>query len=177
VIAYLLETPGGAHVDEIWTLDAVQHGDAALLNADSLSANFDWSDHARDILNFLLYYLPSDIVDPSMPLPTNLERLPESVAENRRKEGFLSRKFIAVGHSYGGTSSYVLYLSFPLLFCLIQILGILRTLAALTVPAPFDTLVLVDPQIHMPPNYMGGLSTLQKFVFGALTRRDTWSSK
>jgi hypothetical protein len=101
LILYLLNTPAGALIDEIWVPDAVQHGDSALLNLNVLSAAHDASDDARDILNLLLYYIPSETT--SGDIPTNLVRLPEAVAESRRKDGFLARKLISVGHSFGGS--------------------------------------------------------------------------
>lgn len=33
----LLDAPAGGMVDELWAWDAVQHGDAAVVNAESLS--------------------------------------------------------------------------------------------------------------------------------------------
>jgi hypothetical protein len=39
-------------------LDMVNQGDAAILNQDTLGSTFEWSDNGRDILQFILSYLP-----------------------------------------------------------------------------------------------------------------------
>lgn len=67
----------------------------------------DWSDDARDVLNFLLHFLPSSITGPDVPLPVAL--LPVSLEENtmRMIGVFNDRNLFAVGHSYGGCLWYV----------------------------------------------------------------------
>ena len=37
MLRYLLDAPAGKMVDEVWAWDAVQHGDAAVVNGDGLS--------------------------------------------------------------------------------------------------------------------------------------------
>lgn len=110
-------------IEEIWTWESVQHGDACLINAESLSGiceqelprtlgqvlrlitcAVDWSDNTRDILNFLLHFLPSSAAIPS--LPTHLQRVPISDSEDRKVHGFRDRTFVVIGHSYGGCTSY-----------------------------------------------------------------------
>jgi hypothetical protein len=65
-----------------------------------------WSDHARDILNFILHFLP-EAVSPSA-LPTYLPRVPLEVSSAREKRGFTNRKLVVVGHSFGGCAACVL---------------------------------------------------------------------
>lgn len=45
-------------IHEIWSLDMINQGDSALLNKDTLDTAFDWADNGRDILQFVLSYLP-----------------------------------------------------------------------------------------------------------------------
>jgi hypothetical protein len=65
-----------------------------------------WSDHARDILNFILHFLP-DTVTPSE-LPTHLPRVPLEVSSAREKRGFTNRELVVVGHSFSGCAACVL---------------------------------------------------------------------
>lgn len=121
MIRDLLDTPAGEMVDEVWAWDAVQHGDAAIVNADSLSGictfnatilqqrirgltitSVDWLDNTRDIANFLVHYLPEDL---EATLPTRLPRLPASVTKVRGEHGYRTRKLVVVGHSFGGCTS------------------------------------------------------------------------
>ena len=117
----LLGGPAGEMVDEVWAWDAVQHGDAAVVNAENLSGIctsslpstaapwgmtirlVDWLDNARDIANFMVHYLPED-VDATV-LPIRLLRLPASVTSVREERGFHTRKLVVVGHSFGGCTS------------------------------------------------------------------------
>lgn len=159
VLAVLLSSPAGQIIDEVWAWESVQHGDAALINAGNLSAVFDWQDNARDIINFMLNFLPA--APSTTPLPTHLARLPHAEAELRKLNGFAHRTFIAVGHSYGGCTS---------------------TLAAQMFPKLFSALVLVDPVIVKPPSteqeYAEGTQArTDNLILGALMRRDTWSSR
>lgn len=54
----------------------------------------------------MINFLPA--VPSTTPLPTHLARLPNAEAERRKVNGFTHRTFIAVGHSYGGCTSYAL---------------------------------------------------------------------
>ena len=111
-------------MDEAWSIEAVQHGDSFLINRDKLgvlcaykvfificakfaltSRSVDWSEHGRDILNFLLNYLPDESPSES-PLPVHLTRLPEDISSRRVTSGFTNRTLVAIGLSFGGCSSY-----------------------------------------------------------------------
>ncbi|EIM87275.1 alpha/beta-hydrolase [Stereum hirsutum FP-91666 SS1] len=141
-------------IDEIWTWDAVQHGDSAQINASKLRAIFDWADNTRDILNFFINYLPEDSAPGSLNLPVHLERVSESISQLRTKQGFADRKIICVGHSFGGAS---------------------LVLGAYNHPFLFSGLVLVDPVI-IPRDYDRS-EDLQVYLSGALGRRQEWASR
>lgn len=117
----LNSTSGSQLIDEIWSWESVQHGDTAILNADNLtgickvvlititsgltptSDAVDWRDNGRDILNFLLNYLPSTVT-PAV-LPTHLSRLPATESERRKTMGYNERTIVVVGHSFGGCTT------------------------------------------------------------------------
>ncbi|CUA71854.1 hypothetical protein RSOLAG22IIIB_04799 [Rhizoctonia solani] len=149
-LRFLLSTPQ-VNIDEIWALDAANHGDSGLLNQDSLGDIFEWSDHARDILNFLANYLPDKVetrVEPS------LSQISEQGTRQRIEHGFVDRTLIGIGHSFGGC-----------------------TLARAVIESPrfFSSIILLDPVIY--PSYAlrgPGIYTLTK---GALVRRDHWPDR
>ncbi|KAF8621695.1 hypothetical protein AX15_007556 [Amanita polypyramis BW_CC] len=144
-------------VDEVWSWESVQHGDAALVNGQALSQVYDWADNARDILNFFTYFIPSSAS--SSALPTHLARVSQQEAEQRTTTQRLKgRTIVGIGHSFGGCTA---------------------ALAALHNPNLISSLILIDPVILKPlrpgetyaNNYSYSLATL------ALSRRDTWESK
>lgn len=139
-------------IDEIWALDAVQHGDSGLVNAQNLGSLFTWGDNARDVLNFILHFLPEEATP--LVLPTNLPRVPLETSEARKRLGLARRKLVVVGHSLGGCSA---------------------VLAAHSVPAPFSGLILVDPVIK--PGSEAGSQQLREYVMGALSRRSAWQTR
>lgn len=100
-------------VDEIWCFDAVQHGDSGLLNAGRHSALWDWSDYGRDILNFMIHYLPES---PYSSPPTHLARIPDSIALDRQSAGFSNRTVVGVGHSFGATVILLGAIKYPVLW-------------------------------------------------------------
>jgi hypothetical protein len=93
--------PDAPPVDEVWSFEAVQHGDSALVNAGSLCGIWDAADGARDMIHFLQFYLP-DVATPD-PLPTHLARLPDAVANKRAAYPLTARTVVGIGHSLGGT--------------------------------------------------------------------------
>ena len=60
----------------------------------------DWTDGGRDIANFLLHFLPPIATDTV--LPVHLQQISAEETSQRLQRGFTDRKFMAVGHSYGG---------------------------------------------------------------------------
>ena len=125
MLRYLLEAVDKDkryRIDEIWALDAVQHGDSGLLNAQNLgslceapnssllclsglSKKFQviWSDHARDILNFILHFLPEEATPSALPI--HLPRIPPEASDARKRLGLTSRELVIVGHSLGGCAA------------------------------------------------------------------------
>jgi hypothetical protein len=118
-LAHLLSTSHDV-IDEIWSFESIQHGDSALLNAQQLPGicsscplhvNFDlfidvssgdWADNARDVLNFVLHYLPSQPVSSTTRPPTHLPIIPHAETETREARGFSDRTLVGIGHSFGG---------------------------------------------------------------------------
>jgi pimeloyl-ACP methyl ester carboxylesterase len=149
-LRHLLFSRVGPQIDEIWSWEAIQHGDAALLNADTLSGIFDWTDGTRDILNFLLNYLPSAVIPHE--LPSHLPRVSTEEFERRQTDGFQYRTFVAVGHSFGGCTS---------------------ASAAIQCPVLFSSLILVDPVIVQPFCH----TSVKDFVVGAFKRTERWDSR
>ena len=120
VILHMLEAQRQADsaclVDEIWAWEAVDHGDAAVVNQQNLTSicksshrqnspkaliqyAADCQDGARDVLKFLLHYMPERPA--ASALPTHLTRLPDNVASYRRSHGFQKRVIVGAGHSLG----------------------------------------------------------------------------
>ncbi|KAG6335177.1 hypothetical protein ID866_3921 [Astraeus odoratus] len=154
MLRHLFDSPAAHLVDEVWSWEAVQHGDSALLNAQNLSGIFEWQDNTRDIANFLLNYLPDEVS--AAPLPTQLARIPQATSDARRKDGYRKRKLVVVGHSFGGATSFRAALDFPKLF---------------------SSLILVDPVIAESGPSGFTLDHSLKYVVGALIRRSTWPSR
>ncbi|KIO01549.1 hypothetical protein M404DRAFT_1002974 [Pisolithus tinctorius Marx 270] len=148
----LLDLTSGLLVDEVWSWEAVNHGDSALVNAESLSGIFDWHDDARDIANFLLNYLPEESTPVS--LPTCLASVPEATSDARKELGYHRRRLVVVGHSFGGTS---------------------LTSATLNFPRLFSSLILVDPIILADKTRT--VEEAVRFAVDAFIRRSFWSSR
>ncbi|KAF8579956.1 hypothetical protein K439DRAFT_1358320 [Ramaria rubella] len=146
----------GVVIGEVWAFESVQHGDSALLNKNVIGDIFDWADNARDILNFLMYYLPSKIS--SGMLPTHIPRLPNKIASQRQISGYNDRTLIGIGHSLGGCSMHVHSASFSLAY-----------------PALFASLILVEPVIT--PIWIHDPDTPPHRAFLAMQRRSTWRSR
>ncbi|EJD39406.1 alpha/beta-hydrolase [Auricularia subglabra TFB-10046 SS5] len=141
---------GGEVVGEVWMVDAVTQGEGARINASELPDVFDWTENARDLLSFILAYLPESA---SITPPPVLGRLPDSGVDARRTRGFAQRRLVALGHSQGGAA---------------------MVLAAAEMPALFDALVLVDPVIVAPRHVANNYNAR---VAGAAKRRDVWPSR
>ncbi|VDB90050.1 unnamed protein product [Peniophora sp. CBMAI 1063] len=107
-------------IAEVWALDSVQHGDAALLNDGRFGVLYDWHEMARDALCFLQHFLPPTLG--SAPLPVHLPQISHSKSAPQRKVD-------ALGHSFGGSA---------------------LILAAAHNPSLFSSLMLADPVILPP---------------------------
>ena len=71
-------------IEEIWSLDMINQGDAALLNRHTLGDTFDWVDNGRDILQFILSYLPESTRGVRSRSPASSKRC---LKENMRTAG------------------------------------------------------------------------------------------
>ena len=69
----------------------------------------DWIDGGRDVASFLLHFLPPVTTAPI--LPVHLQQVSAEETSLRIQRGFKDRKFVAIGHSYGGCISWVVCLS------------------------------------------------------------------
>ncbi|XP_006464153.1 hypothetical protein AGABI2DRAFT_180214 [Agaricus bisporus var. bisporus H97] len=153
VLARVLSSPLAHMIDEVWTWESIQHGDAGLINSDHLPAFFDWSDNARDINNFFLHFLPSNALGKS--LPVHLPRVSVQEVEKRLRSGFENRTLITIGHSFGGTSI---------------------ALGAVSHPELFSAVILIDP-VMINPKEPPVLDWALKGAMKTLVRKDTWESK
>lgn len=94
------------YVEEIWSIDTFNSGDAGILNRGSLSVCNPWWDHARDIQQFLQSYLP--------PLQrgtnTNLD---VQLKEQLSGSGKNGRTIISISHSHSGAASSMLFMTHP----------------------------------------------------------------
>lgn len=153
-IGYLLSLPAVRVIDEIWVWESVHHGDAGLINAAKASGVSDWTDGGRDVANFLLHFLPPATTGGTV-LPVHLQRVSPEETSLRIQKGLKDRKFVAIGHSYGGCIS---------------------SMAASLYPNLFHSLVLIDPVIYFRSNNVD-VKPDSSLLRGALNRRDTWSSR
>ncbi|KAI0827059.1 Alpha/beta hydrolase family-domain-containing protein [Trametes gibbosa] len=103
----------GLAIAEFWTLDCVQHGDSAVLNEAVFGDIFDCAEYARDLANFMLWYLPTDA---GKPIPTNLPRLAAAEAERRKRDGIRGRTVVGAGHSIGACAYVNPAIDYPNLF-------------------------------------------------------------
>ncbi|KAH9814654.1 hypothetical protein DFH28DRAFT_894230 [Melampsora americana] len=141
MLSFLLHSPESDLIDEIWSLDCVNQGDSAILNQDSLGERFYWADTSRDLLQFIISYLP-ERENGMNRLPMNLSKqvLNQSSLLNLDSKSSFSlthtkpihwrgRKICLIGHSLGGNAS---------------------ALAVSSLPELFNSVIFVDPVI-IPP--------------------------
>ncbi|KAK0550661.1 hypothetical protein OC844_006692 [Tilletia horrida] len=119
----------GTRIDEIWSIDVIDSGDAGLLNARFLGRTLHWMDHTRDIHNFLRFYLPKTTASiaeegtgsthlspaqkgkgiaagaPSMPNPELRPTWPpRQLPRLNDGEGLQGRRIVLLGHSFSGAA-------------------------------------------------------------------------
>ncbi|GAA6012026.1 hypothetical protein JCM11491_000143 [Sporobolomyces phaffii] len=163
-----LEPSNCLPVEEIWALDCVLQGDSAILNHDVLGSVFNWCDHGRDILNFLISYIdanpsPSDVsslpaleaagdVDASLFKLDNLPTISPGAASPFHRR-YRNRLIVGIGHSLGGGGT---------------------AFAATACPSLFSSVIFLDPVLvgpHHPARSTRPLAT------GALVRKQKWKSR
>ncbi|BGP16575.1 hypothetical protein JCM10213_000513 [Rhodosporidiobolus nylandii] len=156
-------------VEEVWALDCVNQGDAAVLNQDVLGDVFNWADHGRDLLNFVVSYIDSP---PSSTLhatqPSTLSPAPnvESAllsldntasispgSSTATCRAYRNRLIVGIGHSLGGGAT---------------------AYAASAVPSLFSSLILIDPVLPRPEIETRAMEAL---TIGALVRREKWKTR
>ncbi|KAF7422907.1 hypothetical protein PC9H_011071 [Pleurotus ostreatus] len=153
-IRYIFESTSHFDIAEVWSYEAVQTGDSALLNKGKVGAVYDCRDNSRDIVNFLNNFLAES---PLKTPPTHLPQVSAAESDYRKKYGFKNRKLVGIGHSFGGLT---------------------MTLAALINPALFSSLINVDATIVSPLCYELTKNTyVPDTALGILLRRDRWGSR
>ncbi|KAF8323429.1 hypothetical protein DL93DRAFT_2162583 [Clavulina sp. PMI_390] len=136
-------------IDEVWSFDASNTGDGALVNAGKIEDYTEWVDDVRDLFSFIDNYLPSTFTQSKLPI--HIPRLDERVAERRVMAGVEGRILMGIGHSFGG--------------CVIAN-------AACRRPNIFKSLTLIEPVLFHT------LRREQTFyVVAALSRRSHWESR
>jgi hypothetical protein len=137
-----------------------------------------WAESARDLIHFLLYYLPKNPGANGGELPTHLERLPEGIAQNRRRNGFAGeRTLVGLGHSAGMSAMSVIsmtHVDVIISFHFISI-GSNRFLSALWEPNLYHSLCAVEPIVMQIE--VNDAPIFDQWVKGAIGRRATWSSR
>ncbi|KIM45542.1 hypothetical protein M413DRAFT_442215 [Hebeloma cylindrosporum] len=141
-------------IDEIWSIEAVNHGDAALLNGLHIPKLPDRSDYGRDIANFVIYHLPEARDALGKDLPLKLPRLSNITATSRVKNGFTDRHVIAMGHSLGGDAT---------------------ALAGISYPKLFNSLILMETTLYPVSN--SGSKRKPAIFMSTIGRRSSWPSK
>ncbi|KAJ4477253.1 Alpha/beta hydrolase fold-1 [Lentinula aciculospora] len=138
-------------IREIWTIDAPNHGDAALLNEKTLQYGyepvFQWQEYARSIHAFL--------TGRGRTLLGNLNLDSEGKAIMANFD-FSSHTIVGIGHSMGAIS-LLLSLDF-----------------APSIESLFDSMILVEPMTMEPVAV--AKSPAQKLASGSESRKDIWAS-
>ncbi|GAA99827.1 uncharacterized protein L969DRAFT_91768 [Mixia osmundae IAM 14324] len=182
-LAHLIDgdNKDGQRIDEIWSLDHSHFGDSALVNRGRFSMEeYNWADMSRDVLQFVLKYLPKKDqdytnlqsepagkdqktirllpaqadVDPAL---LELDGLTGSIRVDTKNfasaKPFRGRYICSVGHSQGSAA----------------VLG-----AASCLPSIFAQVVGLDP-VAFPPGFER--QELKPLMGLALTRRDNWPNR
>lgn len=167
MLSYLLQSSQSDLIDEIWSLDCVNQGDSAILNQDSLGERFYWGDTSRDLLQFIISYLPEF---------TNAQgkkSLPRMLTEQALKDksiltldsrpsttnpsNWRGRRICLIGHSLGGNAT---------------------ALALTSTPELINSAILIDPVIIPPLQTDMDTERIAKFRTSlSVHRRSTWKTR
>ncbi|KAJ3930534.1 MAG: Alpha/beta hydrolase fold-1 [Lentinula lateritia] len=146
------QNPNKIKVREIWTIDAPNHGDAAILNEKSLQhgyeAVFQWQEYARSIHAFLTGRGRTLLGN------LNLDSENRAVMDNF---DFSSHTIVGIGHSMGAIS-------------LLLSLDFVPSIESL-----FASMIFVEPMTMEPP-VSGSKGPAKKLASGSQSRRDIWPS-
>ncbi|KAK0544859.1 hypothetical protein OC845_005389 [Tilletia horrida] len=179
LIKRLPADPNGERVDEIWSIDVVDSGDAGGLNAASIGNCVHWMDHPRDILNFLRHYLPAASKTGGSPASTGGRKqglsagaagsYPADLNPNwparllPRTEpgaGLKGRRIVMFGHSFSGSA--------------VALLNVME-------PTLTERTILVDPVILDVANWEDGIvgcwPSHHPLATGAAVRKDLWPTR
>ncbi|GAA5877563.1 hypothetical protein JCM8547_007732 [Rhodosporidiobolus lusitaniae] len=165
-----LETDGKAlPVEEVWALDCINQGDSAVLNDEVLGDVFNWADHGRDLLNFIISYIDSPtlsspsssstpaVLSPASSVPSALFSLdttpPPPGLSPPTSRTYRNRLIVAIGHSLGGGAT---------------------AYASTALPSLFSSVIFVDPVLPTPDIQT---RAMEKLTTGALVRREKWKSR
>ncbi|ORY90676.1 Alpha/beta hydrolase family-domain-containing protein [Leucosporidium creatinivorum] len=155
--------PRALPVDEIWSLDAYNQGDSGLVNDAVLGNTHTWADAGRDILNFLISYLPSPSSStsssaelPYIPSSSSLLALdtspPSPGAPSPSSRLHRDRLIVGIGHSAGGTA---------------------MAFASTGVPSLFSSVILCDPVLPKEDEE----TSWAMLARGAIARREKWGTR
>ncbi|KAF8316887.1 hypothetical protein DL93DRAFT_2134844 [Clavulina sp. PMI_390] len=145
----------GTKINEIWAFESYNHGDSALINEGKLGTMNCFEDTTRDILNFMLNYLPHNAGANHRDLPVHLTRLPREIAEGRRILGYAGdRTVVGLGHSAGAAAMIT---------------------SAVNEPALFHSLVAIEPIIIIKEFVNEPI--FRQWRKGAIGRRAHWDSR
>ncbi|GAA5893666.1 triglyceride lipase [Sporobolomyces salmoneus] len=163
-----LEASNCLPVEEIWALDCVLQGDSATLNEDVLDSVFNWVDHGRDIVNFLISYIdanpsssdssplpalqPAADIDPTLLKLDNVPSIAPGPASPAQRK-YRDRLIVGIGHSLGGGGT---------------------AFAATACPSLFSSVIFLDPVLVAPHH---PARSTRPLAGGALVRRQKWKSK
>ncbi|GAA96446.1 hypothetical protein E5Q_03114 [Mixia osmundae IAM 14324] len=181
MFAHLLEAlgPEADEIEELWSIDHAHQGVSGLLNPQNSCEVHTWSDDGRDLLNFLLLYLPpvaSPDEDDEARSPMHdgvsirlLSRQTIDDASMLKLDGSIprpvglvrGRKIVGLGHSIGAD-------------------GVI--MAATGLPCIFSAVVAIDPVIGVPSfftdeAYPAMRKGWDRNVSRALARKDRWASR
>ncbi|GAA6000046.1 hypothetical protein JCM10207_006028 [Rhodosporidiobolus poonsookiae] len=159
-------------VEEIWAIDCINQGESAVLNQDVLGDVFNWADHGRDLINFIISYLDSPSLSTATP-PASLTPASLAPASNVPatllaldntpftspgpstpvKRTYRNRLIVGVGHSLGGGAT---------------------AYAASALPSVFSSVIFVDP-VLVPPDTTS--RSMEALTTGALLRKEQWKTR
>ncbi|GAA5820525.1 hypothetical protein JCM11251_003029 [Rhodosporidiobolus azoricus] len=157
-------------VEEIWALDCINQGESAILNDQVLGDVFNWEDHGRDLLNFVISYidsptaisslsssLPPQPLCPANKIPPSLLSLdaspPSPGSSSPALRTYRNRLIVGIGHSLGGGAT---------------------AYASTALPSLFSSVIFVDPVL---PKAEGPPRPMEKLTTGALIRREKWKTR
>ncbi|CAH7686041.1 expressed protein [Phakopsora pachyrhizi] len=126
VLSGILTSSSADSIDEIWSLDLVQHGDSALLNKGNIGEIYDLNDSVRDTLQFILAYLPERsnqagvlpmVLPRKEPLNPDMLLLDYSKSKSIESPGIIrSRRVSLWGYSIGGSLAALAITTLPQIF-------------------------------------------------------------